>query len=330
MKLANNRTIAIASGKGGVGKTIITANLALSLAQRYGSKASIVAVDLDLGCGNLNACLGVRSPNGTIDGFLTNRVQNLQQLLTPTDQSNLRMICSSYSGFPNSRLDEDRKKSLLKQLNGLETNFTLIDLGAGTSEDVLDIFLGASEKIVVVTPESLSLHNAFVFLKTAILRSLWNELGSEDFLAPVKANLEKMIDHQEELDLGILIDRVKLWDRYAAYVLAGLIDDLKIKFIVNMYRGGAEKSHLRNFHNLLFRYLRMRNNLSYLGFVHFDQGVPSSVQAIKPFLHAYPNNRAAKDLRRVAEHLAEEKELYNAPTLSFPKRSWWPPAVFNR
>ena len=330
MKLSNNRTIAIASGKGGVGKTIITANLALSLAQRYGDKASIVAVDLDLGCGNLNSCLGVRSPNGTIDGFLTNKVQHLKQLLTPTDQSNLRMICSSYSGSPNSRLDEELKRGLLKQLNTLGSNFTLIDLGAGTSEDLLDIFLGASEKIVVVTPEALSLHNAFVFLKTAILRFIWNELGKEDFLNPVRANLEKMIQDQEELDLGILIDKLKLWDRYAAYVIAGLIDDLKIKFIVNMYRGGAEKSHLTNFHDLLFRYLRIRNNLSYLGFVHFDRGVPSSVQAIKPFLPNYPNHRAAKDLVQVAEHIADEKELYNAPSLSFPKRSWWPPSIFSR
>ena len=181
--------VAIASGKGGVGKTIITANLALSLAQRYGSEASIVAVDLDLGCGNLNACLGVRSPNGTIDGFLTHKVSNLEQLLTPTHQSNLQMICSSYSGSPKTRLDEERKQSLLKQLNSLGANFTLIYLGAGTSEDVLDIFLDASEKIIVITPESLSLHNAFVFLKSAILRFLWTELGREDFLNPVRSNL---------------------------------------------------------------------------------------------------------------------------------------------
>ena len=57
MKPSNSRTIAIASGKGGVGKTVITANLALSLAQQFrGKTGSVVAVDLDLGCGNLNAC----------------------------------------------------------------------------------------------------------------------------------------------------------------------------------------------------------------------------------------------------------------------------------
>jgi hypothetical protein len=46
-----------------------------------------------------------------------------------------------------------------------------------------------------------------------------------------------MIDDQEELDLGGLIDQLKRWNRYAAHVLSGLIDDLEFKFIVNMYRG---------------------------------------------------------------------------------------------
>ncbi|TDI10342.1 MAG: hypothetical protein E2P08_02120, partial [Acidobacteria bacterium] len=83
---SKSRTIAIASGKGGVGKTVITANLALSLAQQFrGKTGSVVAVDLDLGCGNLNSCLGVRSPNGTINSFLLNKVSDLEQILTPTE-----------------------------------------------------------------------------------------------------------------------------------------------------------------------------------------------------------------------------------------------------
>ncbi len=54
----------MASGKGGVGKTVLTANLAISLAQRLRASGGgkVIAVDLDLGCGNLNTCLGVRSP----------------------------------------------------------------------------------------------------------------------------------------------------------------------------------------------------------------------------------------------------------------------------
>ncbi|MDA2926943.1 P-loop NTPase [Acidobacteria bacterium AH-259-G07] len=324
MQPPKNCTIGIASGKGGVGKTVITANLALSLAQQFrAQRGSVVAIDLDLGCGNLNACLGVRSPNGTINSFLLKKVPDLRQLLTATEQENLQMICSSYSGAPEIRLDDDLKKDLLNKIRTLGANFILMDLGAGTSSNVLDLFLAAGEKIIVITPEALSLHNAFVFLKTLILHFLWRELEKEEFLSPLKSTLQRMITGQEDLNIRKLIDRLKVWDRYSAYIVAGLINDLKIKFVVNMYRGGAEESHLRNFHNLLFRHLCVRSNISYLGFVHFDRGVPVSVQGIRPFLLRYPDNRAAIDMLEVAERLAKEQELYNTPSLHFPKRPWW-------
>ena len=127
MQPSNSRTIAIASGKGGVGKTVITANLALSLAQQFrGKTGSVVAVDLDLGCGNLNSCLGVRSPNGTINNFLLNKVSDLEQLLTPTEQENLKMICSSYSGTPDMKLEEELKEGLLKGIGNLGANYVLV------------------------------------------------------------------------------------------------------------------------------------------------------------------------------------------------------------
>ena len=204
------RTIATDSRIGQLRKTIITANLALSLAQQFRGKAgSVVAVDLDLGCGNLNACLGVRSPNGTINSFLLNKVSDLEQILTPTEQENLQMICSSYSGTPEMKLEEELKKELLKGLGNLDANYVLVDLGAGTAPEVLDFFLGANEKIVVITPEALSLHNAFVFLKAAILRFLWGELEREEFLSPVKSNLRWMIEDEKDLNIGKLIERLK-------------------------------------------------------------------------------------------------------------------------
>ena len=321
----HKRTVAIASGKGGVGKTVITANLALGLAQQF-PEGSVVGVDLDLGCGNLNSCLGVRTPNGTINNFLQKKTSDLSSLLTPTERSNLRMISSSYSGTPEVALDYAQKRELVGSVNALEADFVLVDLGAGTSADVLDFFLGANEKIVVITPESLALHNAFVFLKTAIVHFLWRELDREGFLASVKTKLKEMLDEQTDLDIGRLIDRVRMWDRYAAYVLTGLIDEFKINIVVNMYRGGPEKAHLRRFHQLLFRYLHVRSNLRYLGFVHFDRGVQQSVQAVEPFLLRHPDNRAAKDFIQLAERFSNDKGLDDTPPLQFPRRfpSWVP------
>ena len=316
------RTVAVASGKGGVGKTVITANLSLSLAQQFGTRNSpVVAIDLDLGCGNLNTCLGVRSPNGTINSFLSRKVPSLQHILTPTPQKHLHVICSSYSGSPEMALTDSLKKELLKEASALEASWVLMDLGAGTSVDVLDLFLGATEKIIVITPEARSLHNAFLFLKTLILHYRWRELGKEGLLSAVKPTWQEMIDDRQDIIIPELIDRIREWDRYAAYVLTGLINDLKIKFLVNQYRGSSENSHLKNFHHLLFKYLCVRTNISYLGFVYFDEGVRKSVQAIKPFLLDCPENQAAQDLRELAKRLAEDEEMDTTPPLPLPEET---------
>lgn len=323
-----NQILAIASGKGGVGKTVITANLALSLAQQLHERnGKVVAVDLDLGCGNLNTCLGVRAPNGTINDFLLKQVNDLERILTPTEQKNLQMICCSYTGLTDLQIDGGLKESLLNDMTRLRANFILLDLGAGTSADVLDFFLGASERIVVITPESLSLHNAFMFLKRAILRFLSQKLQEEDFLASVNSKLREIVDIQQDLNIRGLIEQVKLWDPYAAYVLAGMIEDLSIKFIINMYRGGADQVHLLRFHNLLFKYLCLRSNLNYLGFVHFERRVMKSVQGVKPFLLRYPNNRAAREIRQLAARLILQEPSQPDPPFHFPKRFSWPPLL---
>ena len=322
VKDPKNRTIAVASGKGGVGKSVVTANLAVCLAQQLSVQGgSVVAIDMDLGCGNLNACLGVRSPNGSINRYLSDPEASLTKVLTPTEKSNLKMICSSYGGSPEIELSDDQKEDLMAGIKSLPADFVLLDLGAGISSDVLDMFLGSTDKVIVITPESLSLHNAFVFLKTVILHYLWRELEKEEVLSTVRKNWGQMIDDREHLDIRSLIERVKVWDRYAAFVLAGLINELEIKFIVNRYRGGIENAHLRKFHRLLYKYLCVRNNISYLGFVHSDRDVLASTQALVPFVLEYPENRAAKDLRKIANLLITGEVLDSTPQLQLPRET---------
>ncbi len=305
VEVKRSRTIAIASGKGGVGKTVITANLAIFLAQKIRQeKGSVVAIALDPGCGNLNACLGVRSSNGNINNFLLNQETSLRGILTPTQQENLQMICSSYSGFPQINLSHYQRKQLLAEVSNFDADFVLMDLGAGTSTDVLDLFLGASERIVVITPESLSLHNAFVFLKAAILHLLGREVEQRPSLSTVRQSWRQAIDDPEHLQIPKFIEQIKLWDVQAAHILADLINNLQIKFVVNKYRGGVENSHLKKFHHLLCRYLWPRTEISYLGLVHFDFALARSTQAIKPFLLNYPDSPAARDIREVADRLA--------------------------
>ncbi|HEY2931791.1 MAG TPA: P-loop NTPase [Acidobacteriota bacterium] len=320
----DRRIVAIASGKGGVGKTVITANLAHALAADPASRhQKIVAVDLDLGCGNLNTCMGVRNPSGNISDFLMGRTTSLSPILSRTEQPSLEMISCSYR-LEEAQPDRERKGELLENLRGLDARFVLLDLGAGTSPEVLDFFLSADHKIVVITPESLSLHNAFLFLKTAIMHFVLRELEQKDFLQAVRAKLRELVEGKEDFNLRNVIEQLKLWDLYAGYILSGMINDLKVKIVVNMYRGRrTDKRALTNFNNLLFRYLQLRSNLGFLGFVHFDPHVPESVQKVQPFLPRYPRSRAAQDIRHLAARLLKDAPLEYIPPLKFPKRPWW-------
>ena len=85
-----NRTIIpIASGKGGVGKSFITANLAIALA-KLGKQ--VIVADLDFGASNLHTCLGIHNTNPGIGDFLRARYSKLEDLLVETENENLKFL----------------------------------------------------------------------------------------------------------------------------------------------------------------------------------------------------------------------------------------------
>lgn len=294
--------IAVAGGKGGVGKTIITANLAVALARALETRGKkVLAMDLDLGCGNLNSCLGVRLPPTSINDYLFDRVKNLEEILIPTDLNNLKLVSCSYKGSDIIQLNEETKQRLVEDIRYLDVDFVLLDLAAGVTAEVLDFFMAADEKVIVTTPESLSLHNAFVFLKSAIYRALWRELEREKFLMPIKTKLEEIVQSNGVLNMEQVLVRLKHWDRFSAYIVAGIVEELKPKLIFNMFRGEADKKHLINFCHLVKKYLD--RNIEYLGAVAYDDQVRASVQELKPLLLCYPETEAAGNLSTIATKL---------------------------
>lgn len=163
------RLLPIASGKGGVGKSVIAANLGLSLCR---SGRTVVLVDLDLGGSNLHTFLGVKNHNAGIGSLVWKRERSLADLLVETGYERLYLVPGDGLLPGTGNLDWFTKKRILKDLASLPADFAILDLGAGSSFNVVDFFLASSEGLLVVRPEITSVLNAYAFLKTAAFRAL--------------------------------------------------------------------------------------------------------------------------------------------------------------
>lgn len=136
------RILPIASGKGGVGKSLVAANLSIALAQ---SGKKVVLADLDLGASNLHLILGVRAVQQGIGTFLTNAEIEFEEVILPTDYPNLRFIPGDAEIPGMANLKSSQKAKLIRKLRTIEADYIIIDLGAGTSYNTLDFFFPVLE-----------------------------------------------------------------------------------------------------------------------------------------------------------------------------------------
>ena len=165
----NANIIPIAAGKGGVGKSLLTANLAIALAE-FGYRT--VAADLDLGGSNLHSFLGLSNRFPGIGDFLKARSAGLDELLVPTQTSNLRFLPGGGKTPFMANISYAQKIKLISHIQKLHADYILVDLGAGTSYNVLDFFGISPRGIVITTPEKPAVMNMLVFLKNFLLRSI--------------------------------------------------------------------------------------------------------------------------------------------------------------
>jgi hypothetical protein len=128
--------IPVASGKGGVGKTFIAANLALALAE-LGHR--VVAVDLDFGGANLHSLLGISNRHAGIGDFLKARTAELEDLLVPAGAPNLSFLPGDGKTPFMANIAYAQKIKLMVRIRKLPADFILLDLGAGSSLGGIEI-----------------------------------------------------------------------------------------------------------------------------------------------------------------------------------------------
>jgi flagellar biosynthesis protein FlhG len=159
------KVLAITSGKGGVGKTNISANLAICLAA---SGKKVLLIDADLSLGNLDIVMGVHSKYNI--SHLLNGQRSIEEIIY-TGPEGLGIICGASGLEDLANIDEFRRHRLLRELSRLQNDFDVIviDTAAGISKLVIGFCLAADHVLLVTTPEATAMTDAYAMIKVLII-----------------------------------------------------------------------------------------------------------------------------------------------------------------
>lgn len=285
--------IAVASGKGGVGKSMVVSNMGLLLA-RKGQR--VILVDMDIGGANLHILFGIFHPSYTLTDFLMNRMKSLDDLAHPiANHGSLKLIPGTGDTLLTANIQHAKKKRLIRHLQKLDADIILVDIGAGTSYHALDFFLLADYFFAVATPDPTSVLNVYRFIKLAAIRKVLAAFLAKD---PVTEALMNKDFHS----VAEVLAAVGQTRESALGTAQQGMEDFQPALILNRM---TPKSRINTLHlqHLLKHYVGA--NLSVLGKIPEDDHVQQSIVKYLPVVELAPTSPAAVALNQLTENVLE-------------------------
>lgn len=294
----------IASGKGGVGKSLLSANLAIALGQA-GKK--VVLADLDLGASNLHLALGHNVKNNSIGTYLTDK-SSFQSIIEPTEYDNVSFIAGD-SQIPGlTTLKAAQKTKLLRNFHSIDADFLILDLGAGTHQIILDMFLQSPQGILVTAPTVTATLDGYLFLKNSVFRLLNTtyKRGSagHQYLEQLKTNSDAM----KSIYIPKLVDQLSVVDPVNTGLFKTRMNQFKPRLVMNMIDDPKDADRAQRIRNSCSQYLGM--DLEYLGLMYRDQLQDKALSSRLPVIIYKPNCVLSQAIYRIAEKVITAEPRY--------------------
>jgi flagellar biosynthesis protein FlhG len=299
------RIIPVASGKGGVGKSLVAANLAIAFAQ---AGQRVVLADLDLGASNLHLVLGCQAPKTGIGAFLNDIRSDFSRVMITTDIRGLRFIPGDGEIPGSANLKASQRNALVKRFLALEadTDILILDLGAGTHQSILDFFLLSGQGIVVTAPAVTATLNAYVFLKNTVFRLMYSlfskgtgaytylEQARKDSSGKNRLYIPQMLKEIAKIDRESFDKFQKSAAHFHPRLIMNMIDDPKDADVALKIRRSCEE------------YLDIK--LEHLGVIYRDMLQDTALASRLPIVLYKPQSLLAQAIYRIADKILQSEE----------------------
>jgi flagellar biosynthesis protein FlhG len=301
---AGHREIwAVGSGKGGTGKSFLTASLGIALA-KLGK--TVIVVDADLGGANLHTCLGMGTVKSSLSDFIQGRVDAITEVVVDTPIPHLKLISGAHDILDIANPTHHRKQALVRAIRALDFDYILLDLGAGTAFNTLDFFLVANKAILTVLPEPTSIENAYRFIKAAYFRYIKTVAKELD----IRRLVEESMDARNAMGIRTvhdLLEKVREQNPETGRRLAEDLFAMRPRLIVNQVRTLDDVTLGFSMRSSVEKYFGIR--VDYAGYVEYDDLVWRAARERKAVVSAYPYASPARCIDRIVQNLVKDKQL---------------------
>lgn len=288
----------IASGKGGVGKTLLTANLAILFSRM---DKNVVLLDADLGASNLHTALGIPHLSTTLNDLLAGDAADLSDLAVDTPFPNLRLIGGSRQLPAYADYQTQLTRRILKGIPQLKADILLIDLGGDISPHILDLFLLSEQGIVAMTNDPASIQNTYQFLKMAVYRKILNAYPNNPLVSYMIHSATYPKSHDRINSVPELIEKISHVDRYYGVGIRKLLKSFSPKVIVNMINHKDDTRAARVVRNASRKFVGVLPEL--LGTLEYSNAIRSSTLNLRPFITDTANRKSSEELGLIAIRL---------------------------
>jgi flagellar biosynthesis protein FlhG len=287
------QVVAVGGGKGGVGKSLLAANLGIFLAT-LGKKVTVV--DLALGTPNLHLFCGVPRPSRTLAETIAHNAP-LAELAVSTPVSGMRLIAGASDPAWIADAELTQVQELLSQARGLPSDWVVLDLGPGMSSGTLEMFLGADVGICAAVADPTSVELMHRFVRAAFIHRL-RQLGLGELA--LRAASPRARDGGIVGPLDLYLAAVESGDPYVEHLRAAILG-----FAPHLVINAARSKHDMELGRAIASAARRRLGvpMGYLGHLEYDEAVWASTRRRRPLLVEHPEARITKCIEKVTRGL---------------------------